>query len=50
MKFLLDDNTFEQIDYSTENQDILGFKDLKKYSDRLKDPKEKQNKMTVYYL
>ena len=28
MKFLLDDNTFEQIDYSTENQDILGFKDL----------------------
>ena len=26
MKFLLDDNTFEQIDYSTENQDILSFK------------------------
>ena len=50
MKFLLDDNTFEQIDYSTENQDILGFKDLKKYSDRLKDSKRKQNKMTVYYL
>ena len=41
MKFLLDGNTFEQIDYSTENQDILGFKDLKKYSDRLKDSKRK---------
>ena len=41
MKFLLDDNTFEQIDYSTENQDVLGFKDLKKYSDRLKDSKKK---------
>ena len=41
MNFLLDDNTFVQIDYSTENQDILGFKDLKKYSDRLKDSKRK---------
>ena len=43
MKFLLDANTFEQIDYSTENQDILGFKDLKKYSDRLKIARNKSN-------
>ena len=41
MKFLLDDNTFEQIDYSTENQDILGFKDLKKYT------RKNENKILV---
>tara|TARA_B100000965_G_scaffold332498_1_gene297064 strand:+ start:17 stop:709 length:693 start_codon:yes stop_codon:yes gene_type:complete len=41
LKILFDENKFEQIDYSTENQDILGFKDLKKYSDRLKTSKKK---------
>ena len=41
LKVLFDENKFEQIDYSTENQDILGFKDLKKYSDRLKASKKK---------
>tara|TARA_Y100001970_G_C14211841_1_gene847392 strand:+ start:360 stop:1214 length:855 start_codon:yes stop_codon:yes gene_type:complete len=41
LKNLFDENKFEQIDYSTENQDILGFKDLKKYSDRLKASKKK---------
>ena len=41
LKILFDENKFEQIDYSTENQDILGFKDLKKYSDRLKASKKK---------
>ena len=41
LKSLFDENKFEQIDYSTENQDILGFKDLKKYSERLKASKKK---------
>ena len=41
LKNLFDENKFEQIDYSTENQDILGFKDLKRYSDRLKASKKK---------
>ncbi len=41
LKNLFDENKFEQIDYSTENQDILGFKDLKRYSDRLKASKKR---------
>ena len=41
LKNLFDENKFEQIDYSTENQDILGFKDIKRYSDRLKASKKK---------
>ena len=41
LKNLFDENKFEQIDYSTENQDILGFKDLKRYSERLKASKKK---------
>ena len=41
LKSLFDENKFEQIDYSTENQDILGFKDIKRYSDRLKASKKK---------
>ena len=41
LKNLFDENKFEQIDYSTENQDILGFKDLKRYSERLKESKKK---------
>ena len=41
LKSLFDENKFEQIDYSSENQDILGFKDLKRYSDRLKASKKK---------
>ena len=41
LKSLFDENKFEQIDYSTENQDILGFKDLKRYSERLKASKKK---------
>tara|TARA_B100000524_G_scaffold292744_1_gene167552 strand:+ start:848 stop:1702 length:855 start_codon:yes stop_codon:yes gene_type:complete len=40
LKSLFDENKFEQIDYSSENQDILGFKDLKRYSDRLKASKK----------
>ena len=44
LKILFDENKFEQIDYSTINQDILGFKDLKKYSDRLKVSKMKTEK------
>ena len=39
LKFLFDDNSLELIDYSSENQDILNFKDIKKYSDRLKQSK-----------
>ena len=39
LKFLFDENSLELIDYSSENQDILNFKDIKKYSDRLKQSK-----------
>ena len=41
LKFLLDDNSLEVIDYSSNNQDILNFKDIKKYSERLKVSKAK---------
>jgi len=39
LKFLFDENSLELIDYSSENQDVLNFKDVKKYSDRLKQSK-----------
>tara|TARA_B100001996_G_scaffold300194_1_gene240656 strand:+ start:45 stop:740 length:696 start_codon:yes stop_codon:yes gene_type:complete len=39
LKFLFDENSLEMIDYTSENQDILNFKDIKKYSDRLKKSK-----------
>ena len=39
LRFLFDENSLEMIDYTSENQDILNFKDIKKYSDRLKKSK-----------
>ena len=50
LKFLLDDNSLELIDYSSDNQDILNFKDIKKYSDRLKVSKAKTKQDDCIYL
>ena len=50
LKFLLDDNSLELIDYSTDNQDILNFKDIKKYSERLKISKVKTEQDDCIYL
>ena len=50
LKFLLDDNSLELIDYSCDNQDILNFKDVKKYSERLKVSKAKTKQDDCIYL
>ena len=50
LKFLLDDNSLELIDYSCDNQDILNFKDVKKYSERLKVSKAKTEQDDCIYL
>ena len=50
LKFLLDDNSLELIDYSSNNQDILNFKDIKKYSERLKASKAKTDQEDCIYL
>jgi len=50
LKFLLDENTLEVIDYLSENQDVLNFKDLKKYSDRLKNAQNLTNQGDCIYL
>ena len=50
LKFLLDDNSLEVIDYSSDNQDILNFKDIKKYSERLKISKAKTDQDDCIYL
>jgi len=50
LKFLLDDNSLEVIDYSSNNQDILNFKDIKKYSERLKISKAKTDQDDCIYL
>ena len=50
LKFLLDDNSLEVIDYSSKNQDILNFKDIKKYSERLKISKAKTDQDDCIYL
>ena len=50
LKFLLDDNSLELIDYSSDNQDILNFKDVKKYSERLKVSKAKTEQDDCIYL
>ena len=42
-KQLFDDQTYELIDIPFENSDPLKFKDLKKYTDRLKDAQKKTN-------
>ena len=50
LKFLFDENSLELIDYSSENQDILNFKDVKKYSDRLKQSKLATEQDDCIYL
>ena len=50
LKFLLDDSSLELIDYSSDNQDILNFKDVKKYSERLKVSKAKTEQDDCIYL
>ena len=50
IKFLLDDSSLELIDYSSDNQDILNFKDVKKYSERLKVSKAKTEQDDCIYL
>ena len=50
LKFLLDDSSLELIDYSSDNQDILNFKDVKKYSERLKVSKAKTKQDDCIYL
>ena len=50
LKFLLDDNSLEVIDYSSKNQDVLNFKDIKKYSERLKISKAKTDQDDCIYL
>jgi len=42
-KHLFDDQSFELIEVPIENNDPLKFKDLKKYTDRLKDAQKKTN-------
>ena len=42
-KQLFDDQSYELIDIPFENSDPLKFKDLKKYTDRLKDAQKKTN-------
>ncbi len=50
LKFLFDENSMELIDYSSENQDVLNFKDVKKYSDRLKQSKLATEQDDCIYL
>ena len=50
LKFLFDENSLELIDYSSENQDVLNFKDVKKYSDRLKQSKLATEQDDCIYL
>ena len=50
LKFLFDENSLELIDYSSDNQDILNFKDIKKYSDRLKQSKLATEQDDCIYL
>ena len=50
LKFLLDDKSLELIYYSSDNQDVLNFKDIKKYSERLKVSKAKTKQDDCIYL
>ena len=49
-KQLFDDEKFELIEIPIENNDPLKFKDLKKYTDRLKDAQQKLNKKMLLML
>ena len=40
-KYIFDDKKFELIEINISNNDPLGFKDLKKYTDRIKDSQKK---------
>mgnify|MGYP001176385720 CR=1 FL=1 len=43
LNFLYDENTIEKIDINTITDDPLNFKDIKRYSDRIKDARKKTN-------
>lgn len=49
-KQLFDDEKFELIDIPLENNDPLKFKDLKKYTDRLKEAQKKTNQKDAAHI
>ena len=49
-KFIFDDQKFELIKIDIENDDPLKFKDLKKYTDRLKESQKKTNQKDAAFV
>ena len=49
-KFIFDDQKFELIKIDIENNDPLKFKDLKKYTDRLKESQKKTNQKDAAFV
>ena len=49
-KFLFDDEKFELVEINIKNNDPLRFKDLKKYTDRLKESQKKTNQQDAAFV
>ena len=49
-KFLFDDEKFELVEIDIKNNDPLRFKDLKKYTDRLKESQKKTNQQDAAFV
>ena len=49
-KFLFDDEKFELIEINIKNNDPLKFKDIKKYTDRLKESQKKTNQQDAAFV
>ena len=49
-KFLFDDEKFELVEINIKNSDPLKFKDLKKYTDRLKESQKKTNQQDAAFV
>ena len=49
-KFLFDDEKFELVEINIKNNDPLKFKDLKKYTDRLKESQKKTNQQDAAFV
>ena len=49
-KFLFDDEKFELVEIDIKNNDPLKFKDLKKYTDRLKESQKKTNQRDAAFV
>lgn len=49
-KFLFDDEKFELVEIKIENNDPLKFKDLKKYTDRLKESQKKTSQQDAAFV